>query len=248
MLFDKITFFIKNILLEQTKFTAFVLHMYKKPEDQNRMDSFFKPDKIPQIFLNLLINCPSHVPQTRREIIQTMRDFIFHCLDHRKYLASQIELFIDDQVLLGSGWTSHEAFLSTTYTQFYDVILHLRDQLSMKQIVHILNHFSKNLVLHEPTLNASYHMQTIRLLMGLVDVYAKNVERELQRQNKSDYDSRILFLKIFAIITFKVRLSVLNTNTFLTFNFFRLRTLSNTRFLLLFPEKALLQDAFKLQH
>ena len=109
----------------------------------------------------LMKDCPEEESVTRKELLVATRHIWF--TDFRIAFLKHVDVFLDENVLTGTGLTSRETLRPIAYSVLLDLLHHLRDDLSQVQILKIISICSKNL--HDSTFNMS--MQMVYLLLDI---------------------------------------------------------------------------------
>ncbi|RLN91504.1 hypothetical protein BBJ28_00006450 [Nothophytophthora sp. Chile5] len=131
-------------------------------------------DAICESTVKLLIACPKDAFVLRKDIFVAARHII--STDFRRGFYSQLELLMDDDVLVGKGRCSFYQIRPLAYSTLADMIHHVRDMLTLTQVSTIVDFYGKRI--HDPTLPISIQTTSIRLLLNLVDISAKNEDAE----------------------------------------------------------------------
>jgi hypothetical protein len=120
--------------------------------------------------VKLLMACPKDAFVIRKDIFVAARHII--STDFRRGFYSQLEFLMDDDVLVGKGRSSFYQIRPLAYSTLADMIHHVRDMLTLNQVSTIVDFYGKRI--HDPTLPISIQTTSIRLLLNLVDISAKN--------------------------------------------------------------------------
>src|SRR5699024_6014444 len=97
-----------------------------------------------------------------------------------------VEQFMNDDIFIGNGWTTREAYRSVAYGVIYDLLHHVRDQLTLQQCHTAINVYSRNLF--DESLTMMIHIMTCRLMLNVADSYCKAAEKELNRAGQNDFE------------------------------------------------------------
>ncbi|KAL8008147.1 putative transcription-associated protein [Plasmopara halstedii] len=131
-------------------------------------------DAICENTVKLLIACPKDAFVLRKDIFVAARHII--STDFRRGFYSQLELLMHDDVLIGKGRCSFYQIRPLAYSTLADMIHHVRDMLTLAQVSTIVDFYGKRI--HDPTLPISIQTTSIRLLLNLVDICAKNEDAD----------------------------------------------------------------------
>jgi len=131
-------------------------------------------DAICESTVKLLVACPKDAFVLRKDIFVAARHII--STDFRRGFYSQLELLMNDDVLVGKGRCSFYQIRPLAYSTLADMIHHVRDMLMLSQVSTIVDFYGKRI--HDPTLPISIQTTSIRLLLNLVDISAKNEDAD----------------------------------------------------------------------
>lgn len=131
-------------------------------------------DSICENTVKLLMACPKDAFVLRKDIFVAARHII--STDFRRGFYPQLEVLMDDDVLVGRGRSSYYQIRPLAYSTLADMIHHVRDMLTLTQVSKIVDFYGKRI--HDPTLPISIQTTSIRLLLNLVDISAKNEEAD----------------------------------------------------------------------
>ncbi|CAI5712891.1 unnamed protein product [Hyaloperonospora brassicae] len=127
-------------------------------------------DAICENTVKLLVACPKDAFVLRKDIFVAARHVI--STEFRRGFYPQLELLMNDDVLVGKGRCSFYQIRPLAYSTLADMIHHVRDMLTLTQVSAIVEFYGKRI--HDPTLPISIQTTSIRLLLNLVDISAKN--------------------------------------------------------------------------
>ncbi|KAG7387202.1 hypothetical protein PHYPSEUDO_014594 [Phytophthora pseudosyringae] len=131
-------------------------------------------DAICESTVKLLVACPKDAFVLRKDIFVAARHII--STDFRRGFYPQLELLMNDDVLVGKGRCSFYQIRPLAYSTLADMIHHVRDMLTLAQVSTIVDFYGKRI--HDPTLPISIQTTSIRLLLNLVDISAKNEDAD----------------------------------------------------------------------
>ncbi|KAK1948059.1 Transcription-associated protein 1 [Phytophthora citrophthora] len=124
--------------------------------------------------VKLLVACPKDAFVLRKDIFVAARHII--STDFRRGFYPQLELLMKDDVLVGKGRCSFYQIRPLAYSTLADMIHHVRDMLTLGQVSTIVDFYGKRI--HDSTLPISIQTTSIRLLLNLVDISAKNEDAD----------------------------------------------------------------------
>ncbi|GMF16786.1 unnamed protein product [Phytophthora lilii] len=131
-------------------------------------------DAICENTVKLLVACPKDAFVLRKDIFVAARHII--STDFRRGFYPQLEQLMNDDVLVGKGRCSFYQIRPLAYSTLADMIHHVRDMLTLAQVSTIVDFYGKRI--HDPTLPISIQTTSIRLLLNLVDISAKNEDTD----------------------------------------------------------------------
>ncbi|DBA02933.1 TPA: hypothetical protein N0F65_005960 [Lagenidium giganteum] len=156
-------------------------------------------DSICESTVKLLIACPDDAFVLRKDIFVAARHII--STDFRRGFYGQLEQLMDDDVLIGKGRCSIHQIRPLAYSTLADMIHHVRDMLTLSQVSKIVEFYGKRI--HDPTLPISIQTTSIRLLLNLVDISAKN-------EDADGWKGRNVLSRMLLIISAKFRTTLTN--------------------------------------
>ena len=124
--------------------------------------------------LSLLKNCPQEVAQLRRELLIAARHIL--STDLRNRFIPCINQLFDEDLLIGSAWTTREVVRYNAYNTLVDLVHHIRGHLSLAQLSLAVQLFSKNV--HDNTLPVNIQNMACKLLLNLVESIRQKTEQE----------------------------------------------------------------------
>ncbi|KAL4095775.1 hypothetical protein PRIC1_009146 [Phytophthora ramorum] len=156
-------------------------------------------DAICENTVKLLVACPKDAFVLRKDIFVAARHII--STDFRRGFYAQLELLMNDDVLVGKGRCSFYQIRPLAYSTLADMIHHVRDMLTLSQVSIIVDFYGKRI--HDPTLPISIQTTSIRLLLNLVDISAKN-------EDADSWKGRNILSRILLIISGKFGTTLAN--------------------------------------
>lgn len=146
---------------------------------------------IPQIILRLLNRCPPEGAPARKELLVAIRHVL--STELRQAFIPHIETMMNENLLLGDGYTAFYIFRPAAYSMLADLIHHVRMELSAEVIDKVIAMYSR--ALHDPTLPSGIHTMSIKLLLNLIDIIvSERFPADLRRP---------FLMKIFTTMVFK---------------------------------------------
>lgn len=148
-------------------------------------------ETIPIIIIRLLERCPPEGAPSRKELLVAVRHIL--STDLRIAFVPHIEALMNEQLLLGEGYTAFYIFRPAAYSMLADLIHHVRFELSANVIEKALLLYSR--ALHDPTLPYGIQTMSVKLLLNLIDVInGGDLPTERRRE---------LLIKVFTTILLK---------------------------------------------
>lgn len=124
---------------------------------------------IPTLVVRLLKDCPAEGAAHRKELLIAARHILQ--TDFRNAFVPHIDTLVDDRVLIGVGITCHEQLRPLAYSMIADLVHHVREDLSISTLAHVVHIYSCNL--HDPTLAPSIQTMCSKLLLNLTENVVK---------------------------------------------------------------------------
>ncbi|XP_048580263.1 transformation/transcription domain-associated protein isoform X2 [Nematostella vectensis] len=115
--------------------------------------------------LGLLRYCPPEVAHLRKELLIAARHIL--ATDLRNRFVPHIDQLFDEEVLIGTGWTTKESLRPLTYSTLADLVHHVRTHLPLPHLSLAVHMFSKNV--HDDSLPVSIQTMSCKLLLNLVE-------------------------------------------------------------------------------
>ncbi|KAG1661730.1 Transformation/transcription domain-associated protein [Nymphon striatum] len=151
--------------------------------------------------MNQFLLCPAECVHLRRELLVALRHILSS--DLRNDYLPQFSMLLDEKVIIGPGWTAHDALRILTYGTLADFIHHVRTLLKLEEYTAAVHLFSK--ICHDESVPVNTQTMACRLLMNLVDqIRVKAAEQE----NGSDavrLKIRCLFTNMLQVFVMKFK-------------------------------------------
>nr|CCA20235.1 phosphatidylinositol kinase (PIKL3) putative [Albugo laibachii Nc14] len=157
-----------DLLDSQVKTLSFVTYLQRGCADLMRPYQ----NTICESAVKLLIACPEDALLLRKDIFVATRHII--STEFRRGFYTQLDILMDDAVLMGKNSNSSAQIRPLAYSTLADMIHHVRDMLTLAQVGKIVDFYGKRI--HDTRLPLSIQTTSIRLLLNLVDISAKNIE------------------------------------------------------------------------
>jgi transformation/transcription domain-associated protein len=124
--------------------------------------------------LGLLTLCPQEVAHLRKELLIATRHIL--STDLRTRFVPHIDKLFDENILIGSGWTTYESLRPLAYSTLADLVHHVRTSLPLNDLSLAVNLFSKNV--HDESLPSSIQTMSCKLLLNLVECIRSKSDAE----------------------------------------------------------------------
>lgn len=171
-----------DFILGQVKAASFLAYVFIRGY-ANQFLSADHANSVPEVILRLLQDCPAELSVARKELLHATRHIL--STPFRSHFIPKIELLFNEQVLVGSGLTSHETLRPLAYSTVADFIHNVRNELTPKQIWSTVKIYCD--LLKDDSLALTVQIMSAKLLLNLV-------ERIMKLPNK--LEGRQLFMII----------------------------------------------------
>lgn len=154
--------------------------------------------KMAEGMLSLLALCPKEVAHLRKELLVAGRHIL--ATDMRNHFVQYMDRLFDEELLLGSGWTTHESLRPLAYSTLADLVHHVRQSLNINILCKAVHLFSKNV--HDESLYTSIQTMSCKLLLNLVDCIRNMSDVDPNGRSYSD-TARNLLITMLRVFTLK---------------------------------------------
>jgi len=151
-------------------------------------------ESLTKAVVKMLTACPSDAISSRKELLVTTRHIL--ATEFRKGFFHQLDALLDEKVLIGAGYTTHETLRPLAYSLLADLVHHVRSKLTMPQLTRVIHIFTRNI--HDATLPLSMQSTSVKLLLNLVDYIFHNHEKEART-------GKLLFIRILQALVNKFK-------------------------------------------
>ncbi|XP_012223234.1 transformation/transcription domain-associated protein isoform X2 [Linepithema humile] len=183
-------------------FLAYVIRVYQDVISQNSA-------MLVKGILGLFTLCPMEVAHLRKELVIASRHIL--ATDLRNQFIPHMEIFFNEDIFIGHGWTAHEALRPLAYSTLADLVHHVRLQLPLSDVSRAVHLYGKNLL--DQTLPTAVQMVSCKLLMNLVDTVRQRSDAENSNQGR-ELLMRILLVFVLKFKTIaKIYIPVLRSKT-----------------------------------
>ncbi|KAM7539597.1 hypothetical protein Aperf_G00000045134 [Anoplocephala perfoliata] len=154
--------------------------------------------------MNLMITCPSSVTNLRKEFFIATRHILNYQEVRPKFLQV-IDDMMDDNILVGEGFTVRESLRPLSYSMLADLLHHLRNDLSLTRVARAIDLYGKNIF--DDTLPFSIQHLSQRIILNLADCIRNRIlEMDSSKPSLKVGSARRLFFQILFICTQKCRI------------------------------------------
>ena len=165
----------------QVKTVSFLTYLLKSPAYVASYQG-----SICKSIVRLLASCPDIVA-VRKELLVATRHVL--ATEHRVHFFPYLDELLGEGRLIGRTKSCYDALRPLAFSLLAELIHHMRMQLTLPQLSHIIHTFSRNV--HDPTLPFSVQMTCVRLILNLVEsIY--NVRQDPRGQ----VEGRVLLSRI----------------------------------------------------
>ncbi|XP_025986851.1 transformation/transcription domain-associated protein [Solenopsis invicta] len=169
-------------------FLAYVIRPYQDLISQNST-------MLVKGILGLFTLCPMEVAHLRKELVIASRHIL--ATDLRNHFIPHMEIFFNEDIFIGHGWTAHEALRPLAYSTLADLVHHVRLQLPLNDVSKAVHLYGKNLL--DQTLPTAVQMVSCKLLMNLVDTVRQRSDAENSTQGRE------LLIRILLVFVLKFK-------------------------------------------
>ncbi|EDQ87449.1 uncharacterized protein MONBRDRAFT_10012 [Monosiga brevicollis MX1] len=142
----------------------------------------------------LLNSAPSNSAQLRKELLIAVRHIL--ASDFRKGFVTQIDKLMDEELLVGKGWSCREILRPLAFSTLADLVHHVRKDLQMPQLRRAIHLFLRNV--QDTTLPVNIQTMSCKLLLNLAEMMGSNLS------NTTAVNYRQLLMHIFAVFVSKM--------------------------------------------
>ncbi|CAG2186713.1 TRRAP [Mytilus edulis] len=153
--------------IKTLSFLAYIIRIYQE-QVQTHSAQMVKG------LLGLLTFCPQEVAHLRKELLIAARHIL--ATDLRNKFVTCIDQLFDENVLIGTGWTTYESLRPLAYSTLADLVHHVRQSLPLSNLSLAVNLFSKNV--HDDSLPSSIQTMSCKLLLNLVECIRAKSEQD----------------------------------------------------------------------
>lgn len=183
-------------------FLAYVIRVYQDVISQNST-------MLVKGILGLFTLCPMEVAHLRKELVIASRHIL--ATELRSQFIPHMEIFFNEDIFIGHGWTAHEVLRPLAYSTLADLVHHVRLQLPLNDVSRAVHLYSKNLL--DQTLPTAVQMVSCKLLMNLVDTVRQRSDAENSNQGR-ELLMRILLVFVLKFKTIaKIYIPILRNKT-----------------------------------
>ena len=153
--------------IKTLSFLAYIIRIYQEVVSQHS-------GLMVKGMLSLLTVCPHEVAHLRKELLIAARHIL--ATELRVKFVPLMEKLFDENILLGTGWTTHESLRPLAYSTLADLVHHVRQLLPLSDLTRAVQLFSRNV--HDESLPTSIQTMSCKLLLNLVECIRTRSEHE----------------------------------------------------------------------
>ncbi|VDD83203.1 unnamed protein product [Mesocestoides corti] len=140
-------------------FLAYVIKIYQELVEQHS-------SALVKGMMNLLVTCPPSVTNMRKEFFIATRH-ILSTQEIRPKFLSVLDDLMNEDTLIGQGFTVRDALRPLAYSTLADLTHHLRSELSLTKMARATDLFGRNMF--DDSLPFSIQQMSLRLLLNLAE-------------------------------------------------------------------------------
>ena len=144
--------------IKTLSFLAYIIRMYQT-EIGHHSNLMVKG------MLSLLTICLHEVAHLQKELLIAARHIL--ATDLRSKFVPLMEKLLDENILLGKGWTTFETLRPLAYSTLADLVHHVRQLLPLADLSRAVQLSSKNV--HDESLPTSIQTMSCKLLLNMVN-------------------------------------------------------------------------------
>ena len=173
--------------IKTLSFLAYIIRIYQEVVSQHS-------GLMVKGMLSLLTVCPHEVAHLRKELLIAARHIL--ATELRVKFVPHMEKLFDENILLGTGWTTHESLRPLAYSTLADLVHHVRQLLPLSDLTRAVQLFSRNV--HDESLPTSIQTMSCKLLLNLVECIRTRSEHE-------NTNGRALLMRMMEVFVLKFK-------------------------------------------
>lgn len=146
-------------------------------------------------FINLLKFCPPEVSCLRRELYIAARHILNTELRYK--FVPFMDKMLDEDLIVGRGWTVNETMRPMAYSTLADLTHHVRQHLSLSDLIRAVLFFSCQV--HDESITLGIQTMSIKLIFNLVDSIRHKAEADLLPSGRE------ILLRMLDVLAFKFK-------------------------------------------
>ncbi|CCF58558.1 hypothetical protein KAFR_0E04070 [Kazachstania africana CBS 2517] len=152
-----------EFILAQIKATSFLAYVFIRGYAQEYLKS--NAEMVPALIIRLLQDCPSELSSARKELLHATRHIL--STNYKTLFLPKLNYLFDENVLIGSGFTTHEILRPLAYSTVADFIHNIRSELSLDDIEKTIRMYTGYLL--DQSLALTVQIMSAKLLLNLVE-------------------------------------------------------------------------------
>ncbi|CDS35832.1 PIK kinase FAT and Armadillo domain containing protein [Echinococcus multilocularis] len=181
-------------------FLAYVIKIYQETIDQHSA-------ALVKGMMNLMITCPPSITNMRKEFFIATRH-ILSAQEIRPKFLQALDDMMEDNILIGKGYTVRDSLRPLSYSTLADLIHHLRSDLTLTKIARAVDLYGRNMF--DDTLPFSIQQMSQRLIFNLAECIRQRMTEstpsDAAKQPMNASSARRVLLQIMSLCVLKCRI------------------------------------------
>lgn len=152
-----------EFILAQIKATSFLAYVFIRGYASDFLQNYV--GFIPDLIIRLLQDCPSELSSARKELLHATRHIL--STNYKRLFLPKLDYLFDEDVLIGSGFTTHETLRPLAYSTVADFIHNVRAELQLGDIEKTIQLYTGYLL--DQSLALTVQIMSAKLLLNLVE-------------------------------------------------------------------------------
>lgn len=152
-----------EFILAQIKATSFLAYVFIRGYASDFLQNYV--GFIPDLIIRLLQDCPSELSSARKELLHATRHIL--STNYKRLFLPKLDYLFDENVLIGSGFTTHETLRPLAYSTVADFIHNVRAELQLDDIEKTIQMYTGYLL--DQSLALTVQIMSAKLLLNLVE-------------------------------------------------------------------------------
>lgn len=152
-----------EFILTQIKAISFLAYVFIRGYASEFLQNYVS--FVPDLIMRLLQDCPSELSSARKELLHATRHIL--STNYKKLFLPKLDYLFDEEVLIGSGFTTHETLRPLAYSTVADFIHNVRSELQLEDIEKTITMYTGYLL--DQSLALTVQIMSAKLLLNLVE-------------------------------------------------------------------------------